>query len=105
VKLSVLISFFSFFTRNGWITSSIAVYHSTIFCYKNLLERCNTLIPDALPDETTEVRWESNRGRESKSDSHLHYGGYNKRGLAKYINKRCGLARKGHGNSVIEPWH
>jgi len=46
-----------------WLSS---VYHSTIFCYSTLLERCNTLIPDALSKETAELRWESNRGERFK---------------------------------------
>jgi len=41
---------------DGRIANSLAVYHSTIFCYYTLLERCNTLIPGALPDETVELR-------------------------------------------------
>jgi len=46
-------AFFSpFYIGDGRIASSMAVYHSTIFCYLTLLERSNTLIPDALSDDT-----------------------------------------------------
>jgi len=41
-----------FYIGDGWIASSMAVYYSTIFADR----RCNTLIPDALPDETAELR-------------------------------------------------
>jgi len=41
---------------DGRIVGSMAVYHFAIFCYYTSLERCNTLIPDALSEETAELR-------------------------------------------------
>jgi len=48
------------------MTGLLVAWQSTTppyFCYWTLLERCNTLIPDVLPDETAKLRWESNLGR------------------------------------------
>jgi len=50
-----------FFIGNGWIASSMALLCLPLHrkcCYSILLECCNTLIPDALPDETAELRVE-----------------------------------------------
>jgi len=42
------------------------------------MEHCSTLIPNVLPDEAAELRWDSNRGQEFRSPIYqpIHYGGY-----------------------------